>query len=218
MYLTAPIPAQLGVLKAQLKKENIVLGAAHLECVTLKPIHILPIDSAYCFEQDRPVLRLVLSPDAGSQTVYNTVVEFQGHFVARDVRVTYQKKTVLAIHVDEMGNLSASAAAEFNPPPDATGPIVARVVPEETMTSLVLAQVPPIYPPNAKEMHVEGTIILHIIVGKDGAVKDAEAISGPAALRGAAVAAVRQWIFRPFEILGKPTEVETNVRVTFTLS
>jgi protein TonB len=67
-------------------------------------------------------------------------------------------------------------------------------------------------------MHVEGTIILHIIVGKDGAVKDAEAISGPAALRGAAVASVRQWIFRPFEILGKPTEVETNVRVTFTLS
>jgi len=213
MYLTAPIPSQLGVLNAQLKNENLAVGAAHLECVTLKPNHVLPMNSAYCFEQDRPMLRLVLSPDALSQTVYNSVVEFQGHFIARDVRVTYQSKVALGIHIDEIESLPAGAAADLNPPSDAAGPVLAKVVPEETMTSLLLAQVPPIYPQNAKEMHVEGTVILHIVVGKDGAVKNADAISGPDALRRTAIDSVRQWMYRPFEFLGDPTEVETNVRI-----
>lgn len=218
MYLAAPIPAQLGGLNAQLKKDNLPIGAAHLECVTLKSSHVLPMDSAYCFEQDRPMLRLVLSPDGLSQTVYNSVVAFQGQFIARDVRVTYQNKPELAIHVEEIGGLTADSMAEITPPSDAAGPMLGKIVlPEQTMSSFLLAQVPPIYPQNAKEMHVEGTVILRIFVDKDGAVKNADAISGPDALRRAAADAVRQWMYRPFEFLGAPTEVESNVRIIFTL-
>jgi hypothetical protein len=76
---------------------------------------------------------------------------------------------------------------------DAAGPLTGKIaVPEETMTSFLLVQVPPVYPVSAKQMHVEGTVILHIIVGKDGVVTSANAISGPDELRTTAVDAVRR--------------------------
>ena len=218
MYLTAPIPPELGIANAQLKTESLDVGSARLRCVTLKAPQVFPVESAYCFEQDRPMLRVALSPDGMTQNLYNGVVQFQGHFVAREILVTYMQKPVLKIHVDEIGGLSGNDVTESNPPSDATGPMTGRiVVPEETMTSLLLAQVLPVYPVSAKQMHVEGTVILRITVGLDGRVKSADAISGPAGLRIAAADSVRQWMYRPFTLSGEPTEVETNVRMIFTL-
>lgn len=218
MYLTAPIPAELGVANAQLNAENLDVGSARLRCVTLKAPRVLPVESAYCFEQDHPVLRIVLSPDGMTQQVYNNVVRFQGRFIAREILVTYRKKPVLTIHIDEIGGLPGNDMTESNLPSDATGPIAGKIViPEETMTSLLLAQVPPVYPASAKEIHVDGTVILRITVGLDGTVKSADAISGPAVLRMAATDSVRQWTYRPFTLLGEPTEIETKVRIIFTL-
>lgn len=218
MYLTAPIPAELGVANAQLKTESLDVGGARLRCVTLKAPQVFPVESAYCFEQDRPMLRMALSHDGMTQDLYNTVVRFQGHYIAREIVVTYQKRPLLTIHIDEIGGLSESDTTESNPSSDATGPIAGKiVVPEETMTSLLLAQVIPVYPTSAKENHVEGTVILRITVGLDGTVKSSEAISGPTELRKAAADSVRQWTYRPFTVLGEPTEVETNVRIIFTL-
>jgi TonB family protein len=218
MYLTSPIPATLGLRDLQLKDESLSVGSTHLQCVTLKSTGVFPASSAYCFEPDRPMLRLALSPDGLSQNVYNGVVEFQGHFIARDISVTYRNKPLLAIHVDEIGGLSESARTEITPSLDAAGPLAGQiVVPEETMSSLLLAQVLPVYPVSAKEAHVEGTVILHIRVGKDGSVTSADAISGPNGLRTTAVDAVRKWMYRPFVFLGEPAEVDTNVKVIFTL-
>lgn len=218
MYLTAPIPVTLGLHDLQLKKESLSVGTAHLQCVALKSAEAFLTSSAYCFEQDRPLLRLALSPDGLSQNLYNGVVEFQGHFIARDISGTYRNKPILTIHVDEIGGLSVSGPTEFTPPPDATGPLAGKlVVPEETMSSFLLARALPVYPVSAKQMHVEGTVILHITVGKDGVVTSANAISGPNGLRTTAVDSVRKWMYRPFMFLGNPTEVETNVRIIFAL-
>jgi hypothetical protein len=69
IYLTAPVPVELGVPKTALKKQDLAVGVAHLRCVTLKLPQVFPVESAYCFEPDRPVLRLATSPDGLSQTV-----------------------------------------------------------------------------------------------------------------------------------------------------
>jgi TonB family protein len=216
MYLTAPISAMSGLHDVQLKKENLSVGTARLQCVTLKSSQVYPVESAYCFEQDRPMLRLALSPDGSSQRLYNGVVEFQKRFIAKDVRVTYRNNPVLIIHVDEIGGLPASSPPEFTPSPDAKGPLTGKiVVPEETMSTFVLVQVLPIYPVSAKQSHIEGTVTLRITVGKDGVVSGADAISGPDELRKSAVDSVRRWVYQPFVVLGDSTEVETNVRIIF---
>jgi TonB family protein len=216
IYLTAPIPLELGVPNTALKNQDLAVGATHRRCVISKLPRVFPVESAYCFEPDRPILRLAMSPDGQSQLLYNNVVLFQGHFVAQDVEVTRRNRPVLTIHIDELRSLPG--AIEFNPPADVTQPIGGKIVlPEGTTSSLLLVQVLPVYPTSAKEMHVDGTVIMHVVVGQNGAVKSAGVISGPTALRASALDAVRLWTYRPFVLLGEATEIETDVRVIFSL-
>ena len=80
------------------------------------------------------------------------------------------------------------------------------------MQGLLLTKVDPTYPTEAR---VEGTVILHAIIGKDGHVQSLEAVSGPVLLKGAAIDAVRQWTYRPYLLNGEPVEVDTTVVVEF---
>ncbi|HVN93601.1 MAG TPA: TonB family protein [Terracidiphilus sp.] len=75
----------------------------------------------------------------------------------------------------------------------------------------------PIYPPAAKANGISGTVELEATIGKDGAVKDARVVSGPAELRQAAINCVRAWRYRPFMVNNEPTEAETTVNVVFSL-
>jgi len=43
-------------------------------------------------------------------------------------------------------------------------------------------------------------------------------IDGPPQLQQAALAAVRQWVYRPYLVNGEPVEVMTTVNVVFALS
>src|ERR1700692_3852324 len=53
----------------------------------------------------------------------------------------------------------------------------------------------PEYPKDAIDKQIEGTVILHVVVGDDGTVKQEEATSGPSELRTSALDAVKQWRF-----------------------
>jgi protein TonB len=63
---------------------------------------------------------------------------------------------------------------------------------------------------------VTGTAVIDIVIGKDGQVKFAKAISGPRLLTAPAVAAVRQYQYKPYILCGKPVEVETVVSIPMT--
>ncbi len=76
---------------------------------------------------------------------------------------------------------------------------------------------PPVYPQVAKSAGIEGTILLQVLVGKDGTVKDAIVVDGPEALRQAADDCARTAIFRPALIDQKPVEVWVVIPVTFKL-
>src|SRR5262249_53908421 len=56
---------------------------------------------------------------------------------------------------------------------------------------------PAIYPAGALRAGVEGGVVMKVRISGDGTVRQAEAISGPEALRKAAVENVRQWQFEP---------------------
>ncbi len=80
------------------------------------------------------------------------------------------------------------------------------------MQGQLLTKVDPVYPGDAD---VEGTVMLHAIIGKDGHVESLQAVSGPTMLLGAAIDAVKQWTYKPFLLNGEPVEVDTTVLVKF---
>jgi periplasmic protein TonB len=90
-------------------------------------------------------------------------------------------------------------------------------VSEGVEEAMLIDRVQPLYPPLALQAHLEGTVRLHAIIGRDGAVKSLEVISGHPILAWAARAAVVDWRYRPTLLNGEPVEVETYITVIFQL-
>lgn len=86
------------------------------------------------------------------------------------------------------------------------------------METLSLSKVSPQYPIDAREQHIEGSILLQVEIDRRGNVYDVQLISGHPLLAPAAVDAVKQWKYRPYRLNGEPVEVETQVLVNFTLT
>lgn len=85
------------------------------------------------------------------------------------------------------------------------------------MRAQLVCQYAPVYPETAKADHVEGKVLLHAIIDKDGCIKDLRIISGDDMLAKSAVQPVRLWRYRPTLLLNHPIEVDTTVVVIFTL-
>jgi protein TonB len=89
---------------------------------------------------------------------------------------------------------------------------------EGVMAAALIFKVQPDYPYMAKLAHVSGTVKLRAIIGADGRIRQLEVISGPPLLQTAAVAAVRNWRYRPTMLNGTAVEVETLITVNFILN
>ncbi|MGH9866337.1 MAG: TonB family protein, partial [Candidatus Acidiferrales bacterium] len=81
----------------------------------------------------------------------------------------------------------------------------------------LIHSVDPVYPAIAVAAHVQGIVILHVVIGKDGDVKDIQFVSGPPLLMRAALNAVRQWVYKPTLLNGQAVEVDTTVSVYFAM-
>lgn len=79
-------------------------------------------------------------------------------------------------------------------------------------------RVEPRYPPLAVQTRREGDVVLRIVIGTDGSVRDVEVVSGHILLVEAAVEAVRQWRYQPTLLNGEPVEVQGAVVVQFRLN
>jgi len=80
-----------------------------------------------------------------------------------------------------------------------------------------LYMVPPAYPESAKQKSLEGTVVLQIVVDKDGKVQRLERVGGSPELADAAIQAVRQWRYQPYLVNGKPHESNKQVEMRFSL-
>jgi periplasmic protein TonB len=74
------------------------------------------------------------------------------------------------------------------------------------------------YPPLARQIRVSGTVRLIGVVGKDGTLQQLRVVSGHPLLIQAALEAVRQWVYQPTILDGRPVEVTAPIDVIFTLS
>ena len=90
-------------------------------------------------------------------------------------------------------------------------------VPGDAMQNLLIRKVNPVYPPLARQAHIQGTVILKIVINKSGNVQSLQLVKGHPMLAPAAFEAVRQWKYQPYLSNGEAVEVETNMQVNFVL-
>jgi protein TonB len=82
---------------------------------------------------------------------------------------------------------------------------------------MLLHKIAPVYPEFAKAAHVSGTVLLGATITKSGTIVGLHVISGPAILRAPAADAVKNWHYRPYLLNNQPVEVQTTIKVVFTL-
>lgn len=89
---------------------------------------------------------------------------------------------------------------------------------EKSSSVLAVNKITPIYPRQARQDRIQGTVELRLIIGENGLVQFLHVIQGPPILAPAAYDAVRQWQFKPYVENGKAVPVLTTVNVNFTLA
>jgi TonB family protein len=81
----------------------------------------------------------------------------------------------------------------------------------------LIKEVPPVYPEDARQKQIEGTVILSARTDEFGRVADTFILRSIPALDEAARAAVKQWVYEPMVINGKAVPVVFTVTVHFQL-
>ena len=88
---------------------------------------------------------------------------------------------------------------------------------EKAAIETPVVMTPPVYPESAIQNKLEGTVLLQIVVDKNGKVKRLARISGDHQLADAAIEAVSQWRYQPAVVNGKRVESDKQVQMTFKL-
>jgi periplasmic protein TonB len=85
------------------------------------------------------------------------------------------------------------------------------------MQANLLHRVAPQYPTPARQMGIQGSVIIKAVISGEGTIEQAQVLSGHPLLISAALNAVRQWKYRPYFLNGQAVDVETEIRVNFIL-
>ena len=83
------------------------------------------------------------------------------------------------------------------------------------LEELLTSRTEPQYPEEAKNKHIQGDVVIYIRIDKQGHVANLSPVSGNHMLVQAALDAVKQWTYKPFEVRGDAVEVESTVLVPF---
>jgi hypothetical protein len=111
------------------------------------------------------------------------------------------------------------SAASAGAPPDAANPPVPRLhVGGAVQAAKVVSRVQPEYPAKARGEFLQGTVKLHALIGKDGALRKLYVIKGYCSFAESSLKAVSQWRYAPTLFNGQPIEVDTEIDVIFSLA
>jgi TonB family protein len=190
-----------------------------------RPIHSIPTETiplglfpTYCLSPDSTKLRV--SFDLGSQAVFrNSLGTFQGKDVSTNVILRLADVIVAEAKVEKLMTFVPTEIT-FAPTPDLTAVFgrAARVS-GGVIAGNILTKTQPVYPEIAKANHISGTVVLRAIIGRDGHVYSLHVMSGgDVSLAIAAIAAVREWTYKPYLLNGEPVEVDTTITVNFNLN
>jgi TonB family protein len=228
-----PMPGPDAIAATTPTQRTESLGKLQLDCIMLAqplkgetrptPLGLFP---TYCVAPDSDMLRI--TSNFGTQLIIRDGVgKFQDHLVPTDVALLESSVRTAKSHLAQLATIPSGDETAFGLTPD-----LVLLAPALTRSTLKAAEIVsgaivsghktggnvPIYPQDAKNRRVSGSVVLHALIGRDGHVRSLTPVSSPdASLSEAAIAAVQTWVYTPYLINGEPTDVDTTIKVNFAL-
>jgi protein TonB len=103
-------------------------------------------------------------------------------------------------------------------PPPPPPPVVPTRLSSGMQPPRKTVDVVPLYPTIARNAHIEGIVILEVVIDARGQVESVRVLKSIQTLDQAAMDAVRQWKFTPTLLSGQPIPIVMTVTVNFQLS
>jgi TonB family protein len=154
---------------------------------------------------------------------YSLKAELRGfaNFRKADIQIMRSQTARQNIFMS-VGNIAqrveVTAVGQPRQPVPQVGPRRIRVGGNVVAANLI-SQVRPVYPQNARDAGIEGTVHLQGIIGPEGNFIALRVVSSnDVDLGNAALEAVRQWRYRPTLLNNQPIEVQTEIDVDFKLA
>jgi protein TonB len=114
--------------------------------------------------------------------------------------------------------IEAGATGDTETAASVTSNAAERVQMSTDASEIITSPVKPNYPLLARQMKVQGSVILQALIGRDGVIQNLRVVSGPHILAAAAEDAVRQWHFKPHFQGAEAVETQAKITVNFTIS
>ncbi|MGH9529580.1 MAG: energy transducer TonB, partial [Terriglobales bacterium] len=134
-----------------------------------------------------------------------------------DVVLFDNHQTVSKRSIAEQSKLSSKDPAA-SVLPNKTGDSGPTVLPTQAAMARLVQRIEPEYPNAARQQHIQGTVLIDVIVDATGTVEAMSMVSGESQLMAAAEEAVRQWKFQPLMKDGKAEKFESRIAIDFTLA
>jgi TonB family protein len=109
------------------------------------------------------------------------------------------------------------ASVASNSASNASAPTRIRVSATDQEAKLI-SRVTPVYPPLAVQARIAGTVLLEVVIAKNGKVESVAVVSGHPLLLESAMDAVKQRVYQPTLVNGRAVEVDTRVTVIYSLN
>ncbi|HET7100055.1 MAG TPA: energy transducer TonB [Terriglobia bacterium] len=85
--------------------------------------------------------------------------------------------------------------------------------------AVILSKADPVYPPEARRLHIEGQVTLSVLFGSTGNLRVLDVVQGLGhGMDEAAVAAARGIRFKPAERDGRPVDSKALIHIIFQLA
>jgi periplasmic protein TonB len=114
----------------------------------------------------------------------------------------------------QLGSMTPEASGT-KPIEAAMSSIEPVVLPEAMARGLLAEMVTPQYPAGAKASGQSGSVVLQVLIARDGTVQDAKFLQGSLMFANAAIDAVKQWHFKPYLLNGRPVSVQSTITLSF---
>lgn len=172
----------------------------------------------YCFDPEQGTL-------ASEQTIsgpatmpyrfqYSNFVEFGQKRFPGTIQVATNKTPLADFFVERLVNIDKTNAPDFVPPAGAS----AWLTCSDPENPVAVNRVSPDYPATERLARHQGIVVIYALIATDGSVHNLQVLGASwPGLADAALAAVRQWRYKPRRCGGTPTPAETIIYSVFTL-
>jgi TonB family protein len=214
-----PISNVGGIAGISVEVEHRAVNGSALECLSVSENFAIASNSnrvpgySDCVDPHSYALKAKVFDPHVSEDFFDNPVLFRGRYLPGELRIIRQGTVSAVTHLESIEELSVINEADFIVPADAIS--MAARLPDDVVQGLLVKKVDPKYPKQAKKSKVQGTVIIRIVIGKDGHVSSVEAVSGPPELQEAVIEAVKQWVYKPYMLNGEPVEVDSTITSVF---